>query len=223
MKKIQLKLGLMVLVGSVWACQAHADIEAIVPVIDKVRGAQEEITTQMQNITALQEATDSAVQTVQGGLNQATGLAQQVTNPAGLVNQAAGMATTTMMGTLGNVVDGSAGEDEVAEEVKNTYSPAYDDPLPEKRKHFDEVNKKAVKDVGRLFARAIILRQELMAEESPDTSDMNFETIKEAQDASNALLIQSAKRWNKILEIQSYVNEFNNSVTMQNFLRDEED
>lgn len=205
---------------ALYAFPVFADVNLPGQLGMKLGEAPEELTTAYEGYVALQEAADNASQVAIEGMATASGLAENVKDPSALVDSAVGAATTTVLGAVSNYLDGSSGEDEAMEAVQNTYTPSYNMPLPEVRKHYDELNKKAGEDLARLFARSLVLRQELMAEENPAE---DFETIKEAQAASTALLIKSAQRWNKILEIQAYTDEFQGSKRMQNFKLDEEE
>lgn len=82
----------------------------------------------------------------------------------------------------------------------------------------EELNAKIIRLIGEkaaeLFAKSLVLRQELIAEEDPEEE---FGTIQEYMKASNAMMVQSAKRWNKILEMESVLQEFNNIGVLVGF------
>ena len=92
--------------------------------------------------------------------------------------------------------------------------------ITEAKKLQATINKNMGENAATLYGRTLVLRQELMNEENPEHS---LETIQEALQASNEMVITSLRRWNKILEMQAYINEYKNSVAMQNFTRDAED
>ena len=110
----------------------------------------------------------------------------------------------------------------MVENVTENYTRVYgaENSITEAKKIQATINKNMGENAATLYGRTLVLRQELMNEENPEHS---LETIQEALQASNEMVITSLRRWNKILEMQAYINEYKNSVAMQNFTRDAED
>lgn len=224
-KVYKISLGAVIL--SMWILPAVADIEALVAAIDPERKNGEQAQTTYETVSAGIEAGNVSVQTLQSGINQGTGLMEQVQNPGALLTEFGTAALTTVgtqvMNGLSEYVNGKESDDEAVEKVEEVYAPPANAPLPELRKHFDEINKKAAEDLAMLFARSRFLRKELKEEEPQNFEDLKGKTISELQKLSKEVKIKSGKRLNKILEMQAYINEFTNSRKMQGFKKEKEE
>lgn len=223
MMSVWRKTVLSAVLCSLYAWPAAADIEALVAAVDPERKTTAEAIEALEAATAAEETLSNGAQTLQSSIDQATGLAQTAMNPEALVGAALSAAYTTVLGAMQDLVDGKSSTDEVAEEVKKTHQVGYNDPMTEQRKQYDELNKKAGEDIALLFARARFLRKQLKEEEPQDVEGLDEMTIAELQQLSKSLMIKSGERWSKILEMQSYVLEFNNATQIQSFKREAEE
>lgn len=227
MMSVWRKTVLSAVLCSLYAWPAAADIEALCPPSDEVSKNMEEAIEAYETANAAQETLSTAAQTAQSSIDQATGLAQTAMNPEALVGAALSAAGSSLqalvLGAMQDLVDGKNSTDEVAEKVKETHQVGYNDPMTEQRKQYDELNKKAGEDIALLFARARYLRKQLKEEEPQDVEGLDEMTIAELQQLSKSLMIKSGERWSKILEMQSYVLEFNNATQIQSFKREAEE
>lgn len=227
MMSVWRKTVLSAVLCSLCAWPAAADIEALVAAVDPERETTAEAIEALETANAAQETLSTAAQTAQSSIDQATGLAQTAMNPEALVSAAVSAAVSSsqalVLGAMQDLVDGKSSTDEVAEKVKETHQVVENAPMPEQRKQYDELNKKAGEDIALLFARARFLRKQLKEEEPQDVEGLDEMTIAELQQLSKSLMIKSGERWSKILEMQSYVLEFNNATQIQSFKREVEE
>lgn len=223
MMSVWRKTVLSAVLCSLYAWPAAADIEALCPPSDEVSKNMEEAKKAIEATNDVEETLSNAAQTAQSSIDQATGLAQTAMNPEALVGAALSAAYTTVLGAMQDLVDGKSSTDEVAEKVKETHQVVENAPMPEQRKQYDALNKKAGEDIALLFARARYLRKQLKEEEPQDVEGLDEMTIAELQQLSKSLMIKSGERWSKILEMQSYVLEFNNATQIQSFKREAEE
>lgn len=221
------KTAFWVVIGSLYALPAAADIEALVAAVNPSRENSEKVMKTLETVNATQETLSTAAQTAGAAVNQANGLVEQAMDPEALIKTAASAAVsaagTAVMGAMQDMVDGKSSDDEVMEKVQETYQVVENAPMPEQRRQYDEINKKAGKDIAMLFARARMLRKELKEEEPQDMEGLDEKTIAELQQLSKTLMIKSCERWNKILEMQTYVMEFNSANEIQKFKREAEE
>ena len=199
-----------------WAFPTKADIE---PISATIKGGIENVQTQVKSVQdaaeSVKKLTDTAVQGVKGVVDNVDEIVDVATDPLAAVAPVA----TSVMGGMQDKVDGSQNEDELIEDVTQNYTREFgaDNSITEAKKLQAAINKNLGENVATLYARTLVLRQELMKEETPDPS---LETITDALDASTEVTLTSLRRWNKILEMQAYINEFKNSLEIQNFTRD---
>lgn len=208
-----LTLVLFSLCGLVYAQLARADIDALKTTISETtKGVQQNIQEVQDLQTAVQDAKTAAQQGFDAAKTGLDNVVDTATNPQAL---AAAAAADVMQGMQGGA-DGSATDDEGIDNVKNTYNRAYgiDNNIKIAKELAAKINEMQGQSAARLYARALILRQDLLAEENPDDK---LDTIEDALKASQSMLIQSSRRWNKILEMQAYINEYKNTVQIQNF------
>lgn len=195
---------------------AHADIEAVSAVI---KGSVSNVQTELTKLQDMKAAVDDLQSSVMQGFN---GVKDKVNEIQDVVQNPVGLAPTNLLQGMHGISDGSETEDVAIEEVKATYNRVYgvDNTITVARQKAAQINKIQGDSAARLFARSLILRQELAEEENPD---FKLDTIEDALKASASMMIQSSRRWNKILEMQAYINEYKNSVVIQNFVIDKED
>lgn len=190
---------------------ANADIEAVSATIKgTVTNAQTEIT----KLQDMQKSLTDLNSSVQQGFNEVKNNVGQIVDVS---SDPTGLTTTVVMQGVQSITDGSAGEDEAIENVKTTYNRQFgvENNITIAKELAAKINQMQGESAARLYARALVLRQELMDEENPDD---DLETIEQALRASGAMILQSARRWNKILEMQAYINEYKNSLAIQNFV-----
>ena len=204
----------------------RADIEAV------IGGMQATVINVQANAKTVQDASesvtklkDTVAQGVTGVMDNVNEIKEVATNPAliaGAVTDAVGGIKTKVLGGLQGAVDGSQNEDELIENVTENYTREFgaDNSITKAKKLQAAINKNLGENAAILYARVLVLRQEMMREKNPDHS---LENIQETLKANNEILLQSLRRWNKILEMQAAMNEYNNSIEMQNFTRDAEE
>ena len=126
------------------------------------------------------------------------------------------------MGAMSDKVDGSANEDEGIDNVKETYNRVFgaENNITQAKKLKAAINKEQAESMARLYARSLILRQELAEEKDKMPS---LDTIDDAFEANNEVMIRSLRRWNKILEMQAHINHYKNTISVQNFVNEEEE
>lgn len=190
-----------------------ADIDFIAA----VESAMENVQMNYGQVQKVQEAAttlqDTVMQGVGGVVGNVTELADTVTNPGDLVK-------STVMGGVNDLMKGSKSDSDAAEDVKKTYNRTFGEAnnIEKSKKLQATINKNLGENAARLFARTLVMRQELMAEKNPKHK---LKTIDDAMKASIDMELISMKRWNRILEMQSYINEYKNSVAIQNFIIEE--
>ncbi len=201
------------------AFPANADIEAISATI---KGAYTNVQAQLKTVQDASESVtklkDTVVQSVTGIMDNVNDIVDTASNPTSLV----GDVSTSVLGGLKDSLDGSKNEDELLEEVSKNYTREFgaENSITEAKNLQASLNENMGKNAAILFARTLVLRQDLMKEENPDHS---LDTIDAALQASNEMVIKSLRRWNKILEMQAYINEYQNTREIQNFTRDAEE
>ncbi len=213
MKKY-LKILAFVLVLSA-AMPARADIEAVSAALKAgVSNVQSELEKLQDLQRQIQDAGAMAKQqiaNVEKGINQ---IKDATENPFEAVQ-------TAVFEGMKNKVDGSGNEDAIVDDVKANYNRVYgaENAISIAKERKKAINALLGQNAATLYARALVLRQELMAEENPDD---NLDSIQNALQASAKMMIQSSRRWNKILEMQAYINEFKSTTAVQGFTLDEE-
>ncbi len=213
MKKY-LKILAFVLVLSA-AMPARADIEAVSAALKAgVSNVQSELEKLQDLQRQIQDAGAMAKQqiaNVEKGINQ---IKDATENPFEAVQ-------TAVFEGMKNKVDGSGNEDAIVDDVKANYNRVYgaENAISIAKERKKAINALLGQNAATLYARALVLRQELMAEENPND---NLDSIQNALQASAKMMIQSSRRWNKILEMQAYINEFKSTTAVQGFTLDEE-
>lgn len=198
---------------------ARADIESISAAI---KGGYTNVQAQLKTVQdaadSVTKLKDTAVQGVTGIMGNVNEIIDTATNPTSLL----GDVKTSVMGGLKDALDGSKNEDEQIENVTENYTREFgaENSITKAKKLQAAINKNMGENAATLYGRTLVLRQELMNEENPEHS---LDTIQEALQASNEMVLLSMRRWNKILEMQAYINEYKNSIAIQNFTRDAED
>ncbi len=215
----KLFLIILCIIGLGITLPAQADIESISAAI---KGGYTNVQAQLKTVQdaadSVTKLKDTAIQGVTGIMGNINEIVDTATNPTSLI----GDVKTSVMGGLKDAFDGSKNEDELVENVTENYTRVFgaENSITEAKKLQATINKNMGENAATLYGRTLVLRQELMNEENPEHS---LETIQEALQASNEMVITSLRRWNKILEMQAYINEYKNSVAMQNFTRNAED
>lgn len=195
---------------------AYADIEAVSATIKgTVSKVQTEYKKAQDMLESANKLKDSATQGFDKVKNNIDGIKNMATNPASLVS-------TSVLGGMKDKIDGSVTEDVGIENVKSTYNRTYGElnNITKAKKLRASINKEQGESLARLYARTLVMRQDLAAEKDPDYA---LDTISDALTASGAMQLQSLRRWNKILEMQAYINNYKNAVAIQNFVNKNED
>lgn len=210
------RVALFLFFAGIFPMPAHADIEAISAVI---KGSVSNVQTELTKLQDMKAAVDDLQSSVMQGFNNVMDKVDEIQDVA---QNPAGLAPTNLLQGLQGGSDGSQTEDAAMEDVKKTYNRVYgvDNTITVARQKAAQINKLQGDSAARLFARSLILRQELADEENPD---YKLDTIEDALKASAAMMLRSSRRWNKILEMQAYINEYKNSVVIQNFVIDKKD
>lgn len=206
----------LLLAACLLPCRAFADIELV------QSGALGPATTaqsKIEQLQDLQESVSKLQETTMQGFDQINDKVGEIKD---VVENPLGVGATMVMEGLQGDFDGSSTENESSEKVKETYNRVFgqDNNITIAKEKQAQINKLLGDSSARLYARALILRQDLLAEENPDDK---LDTIQDALKATNAMMIQSSRRWNKILEMQAYINEYNNTLAIQNFTLEQED
>lgn len=201
--------------GMSLSLSARADVEAvsasvkgiIIQIKDLEKEAEKRL-SEAKNLIA------SQIQDFNNLKSSVEGLKDNLTNPLD-------SPKTFVLDGVQNSTDGSKTDDEVAKDVEKTYVRYEgDDTIVRARKLQNDLNKVMGENAALLYARTLILRQELLNEKNPEHS---LETIEDALQASNDMVLLSMQRWNKILAMQAYINEYNNTVAIHNFKREAEE
>jgi len=208
-----LKIWAFVLVLSA-AMPAKADIEGVSAALEVVSNAKtkaEEIQNEYRKLLDIKSLAMQTVSEINEGINKIKDVTK---NPLGAVQ-------TSVFEGLKGKVDGSGEAGVIVEDVKGNYSRVYgaENAISTAKELNKSINSLLGENAAILYARALILRQELLEEEDPDD---NLETIESALKASSKMMVQSSRRWNKILEMQAYINEFKSTPGVQGFTLDEE-
>ncbi len=193
-----------------------ADIELVSPALKGGITKVQAVVKQGQDVVeAGNKLKDATVQGFQGIKDNIEEIVDFATNPTELVK-------TTVMGAMSDKVDGSANEDEGIENVKETYNRVFgaENNITQAKKLKAAINKEQAESMARLYARSLILRQELAEEKDKMPS---LDTIDDAFEANNEVMIRSLRRWNKILEMQAHINHYKNTISVQNFVNEEEE
>lgn len=194
--------------GSAWA-----DIDAVAGIASTLQNVQaqyEQVQTLQESVTTLK---DTVTQGVGGVLDNVKEFTDIATNPGDFVK-------STVMGGVDELMKGSKDDSEAAEDVKKTYNRQFgeENNIEKSKKLQATINKNLGENVARLYGRTLVMRQELLAEKNPKHS---LKTIDKAMRASTDMMLTSMKRWNRILEMQAYINEYKNSIAIQNFTVEE--
>lgn len=200
----------------VYSFPALADIELVSPVLKGGITKVQAVIKQGQDVVeAGNKLKDATVQGFQGVKGNIEGIIDVVNDPMSLIN-------TTVMGGMSDKIDGSVNEDEGIDNVKETYNRTFgaENNITIAKKLKAAINKEQAESMARLYARSLILRQEL-SEEKDDIPSLD--TIDKAFSANNEIMIQSLRRWNKILEMQAYINHYKNTMAVQNFVNENEE
>ena len=193
---------------------AHADMEAV---SSTIKGTVSKAQTEYKKVQDAASAADDLKNTVTQGVN---GIKSNIEEIADVVKDPLSMVTTTVLGGMQDKVDGSATDDEGIDNVKETYNRTFgeENNITKAKQLRAALNKEQGENLARLYARALILRQELAEEKDADVS---LDTISGALEANSSIQIQSLKRWNKILEMQAYINGYKNTMAIQNFVNED--
>ena len=116
--------------------------------------------------------------------------------------------------------DEQASDEEKAEVVKKMYSRTKDSSIDMAQEQQKATNLLLIANTSSLFAKAMVLRQKINDEE---TDAPTLETEEDAMRASTAIQLNSMERWNEIMKMQSYINNYNSFLENQNYALDEED
>lgn len=116
--------------------------------------------------------------------------------------------------------DENASDEDKAETVKEMYSREKDSSIDVAEEQQKATNLLLIENTSSLFAKAMVLRQELNEEEAEEPS---LETKEDAMRASTAAQLKSLERWNEILKMQAYISNYDSFLENQNYARDQEE
>ena len=116
--------------------------------------------------------------------------------------------------------DEDAPDEDKAEAVKEMYSRAKDSSIDVAVEQQKATNLLLIANTSSLFAKAMVLRQELNEEEGEEPS---LETKEDAMRASTEAQLKSLERWNEILKMQGYISSYDSFLENQNYARDQEE
>jgi hypothetical protein len=208
------KIGLVSLLCLLGAAPVHADTDAVGGVLTKLGEKEQEIGKIFLQYQQSKKEADLYVQKAEKAKNAATGLAEDVADPSKLVDKAIQSVPTENLGGIS--VSNTSSEASVADDVKEIYTRKDNETTQARQRLFAHVRYLTGRNLARMYARAVLLRQNLLEETTPEE---DFETKEEAQKAVMSLMLQSAERWNTILETQAYLDEYVGSVEVQNVVR----
>ena len=199
--------------GMSFSLSARADIEAVSATAKGIIIRAEDLKKEAEKrLSEAKNLIASQIQDFNNLKSSVEGLKDNLTNPLDSPK------TFVLDGVQTN---GSKTGDEMAKDVEKTYVRYEgDDTIVRARKLQNDLNKVMGENAALLYARTLILRQELLNEKNPEHS---LETIEDALQASNDMVLLSMQRWNKILAMQAYINEYNNTVAIHNFKREAEE
>lgn len=209
----RLKFAVMLLAGVLYAVPAKADIEAIEAAINAFVIKYEAVKKQVQDV--LTEAKNLSSEVKQGfrdakkDIQNIKDFKLDELDPKEIVK-------TAVLSGMENSVDEKPNEDENVETVKSTYNRTWgeDHNNTVARKLRESINRENQVAAAQLYARALILRQELLEEEDPEYS---LNTIEEAFNASNSMQLRSLARWERIMGMQDAINSYKSTMAIQNY------
>lgn len=115
--------------------------------------------------------------------------------------------------------DEGSPDEEVAEDVKDTYSRKENEGIEAAVAHQQATNLLLIDNTAALFAKALVLRQKIRDEEL-DEPDMN--DIETVMRLSSELKIKSLERWNEVLKMQAHISAYKNFLENQNYKVEED-
>lgn len=136
----------------------------------------------------------------------------------GLKDKAADFGKKQLSKAIGSLTDLNAStmETKAMEEVKNNTTRVWGEgnSIEMETARQKALNLERMDNTALLYAKALVLRQELAKEED---EDKKIETVGGALKPIVELQIRSANRWNRILEMQAAINHYRNSMLVQSF------
>ena len=185
------------------------------------RGTIDKIQAKLQQVQKYydlgKKLEDQATQVTNQAISTVGGVVDVAQNPQMLQDA----VTSTVMQSAQDMLNGKTDE-ETEKEVRKLRRKkgAKTDTIAVAELLQEAVNELKGQSVAELYNKALILRLDIAEEESPDDK---VDTIEQALQANSKMYLQSARRWNKILEMQAYISDFVFMNQIVNYPQEDED
>lgn len=225
---MKIKLFLILLLSSlVFAPAARADIEAIRAAMKTAGDVVEKAKQQFQSVQSVKESAEKIISqgkdiksAVEDKVNDVKNLYEKA---EGVVNSVkdgnvADMASGFELGGLKGKTDGSKSDEEVAEAVEETMMrETGSDSVANSKAISKALNEKNGLNMAHMYAKGLVLRQELRDEKD---DPQNPENVKEALNLQQKKAIQSIRRENKVINMDATILEYVYTNQVQRFQKD---
>lgn len=211
----------LILVIALGTKRVLADVEAPGTVIDKTAEVPQTTKDKIQTEYALRKkqyaVAKQGFQKAKEKYNQAKEMAdniqEAIENPLG-----AGVSLAQKLHE--GLTKKDISKDELAQSVKATYSREENAGIEAAVAHQKATNLLLIDNTAALFAKAMVLRQNINDEELDEPDIENIET---AMRLSTALMVKSLERWNEILKMRAYISAYKNFLENQNYKVEEDE
>lgn len=197
-----------------WIIDAKTYAEAIKEEIQKELAVLEEYKILISQGADLAK---QAQQTVGNVVDQVDVAKDMATDALGSLNITS--VVSKVAPAVANALKGKDTE-KVAGAIQDSYSRKTDEGIEAAQVKQEATNTELIDTSATLFAKAMVLRQKLNDEEIPDP---DLETEIGSLSASVSTMVQSMRRWNEILKMQAYVNNYDSFLENQNYAVSEGD
>ena len=223
MRKLIYLLIFLSLPLALYTKSAQADIDIIRKIVDKLRESNQEEDT---DITKEAVETETEKKEIKGFdkkkfeeiYKKAEKLANKVKE---IISDPLGAGIKLAQRLQEKLKDDElASDEEKADVVQKMYSRTKDSSIDVAEEQQKATNLLLIENTSSLYAKALVLRQNLNDEE---TDAPNIETQEDALRSNTAVQLKSLERWNEILKMQSYISNYNNFLENQNYALDKED
>lgn len=186
-----------------------------------IRGTIDKVQAKLQQVQKYydlgKKLEDQATQITDQAISTVGGVVDVAQNPQMLQDA----VTSTVMQSAQDMLNGKTDE-ETEKEVRKLRRKkgAKTDTIAVAELLQEAVNELKGQSVAELYNKALILRLDIADEESPNDK---VDTIEQALQANSKMYLQSARRWNRILEMQAYISDFVFMNQIVNYPQEDED
>lgn len=187
-----------------------------------IRGTIDKVQAKLQQVQKYydlgKKLEDQATQITDQAISTVGGVVDVAQNPQMLQDAVTG----TVMQSAQDMIGGKKIDEETEKEVRKLRRKkgAKTDTIAVAELLQEAVNELKGQSVAELYNKALILRLDIADEESPNDK---VDTIEQALQANSKMYLQSARRWNRILEMQAYISDFVFMNQIVNYPQEDED